>query len=406
MNTTATIPATLSWKPAQGQQTAALRAAGLKVQNLRDAGFAWAKSQAWVAPISVRARQIVDALTNGSPVTPVGHDEAAVIELEDEKADRQSIEIIPGKRTVVGVPTHRVLAIKVRLEKRLPNLERERDSHTQKKMAQMMNARQEAAQIREALAVIDLWLAAPTLPVPDENHFLRAVAQESVSVPNGYHSYYVRNGKLIATACPVINGLRAMVAKAGPVAEPKPDVSVMEAQTKFAHIPGFFPTPDELVQQMIEAADLCAGDVVLEPSAGKGDIAVAVKCAGADVECVEVEGRLVEILKAKHLRVTQGDFLAMPAHAGFDAVLMNPPFEKGADIDHVRHAFGFVKEGGKLVAIVSAGALYRQDRKATEFRAWLDELGAEITDNGAAFEKAFKRTGVATSLVVIVKGEG
>src|SRR3546814_19124442 len=54
----------------------------------------------------------------------------------------------------------------------------------------------------------------------------------------------------------------------------------------------------------------------------------------------------------------------LPAHyAPFDAVIMNPPFDRGRDCDHVRHALAFLKPGGVLVAIMSARAEYGEDQR-------------------------------------------
>jgi hypothetical protein len=45
--------------------------------------------------------------------------------------------------------------------------------------------------------------------------------------------------------------------------------------------------------------------------------------------------------------VIEGDFLALnPADfAPFDRIVMNPPFDRGRDCDHVRHAYEFLKPG-------------------------------------------------------------
>ncbi len=56
---------------------------------------------------------------------------------------------------------------------------------------------------------------------------------------------------------------------------------------------------------------------------------------------------------------------------------MNPPFENGQEIDHVRHAFSLLAPGGRLVSVMSEGPFFRSDSKAIAFRAWLDEVGAE-----------------------------
>jgi hypothetical protein len=49
-----------------------------------------------------------------------------------------------------------------------------------------------------------------------------------------------------------------------------------------------------------------------------------------------------------HALTEADDFMEMPAAGEFDRVLMNPPFEKQQDIDHVRRAFDHLKPGGRL----------------------------------------------------------
>lgn len=116
-----------------------------------------------------------------------------------------------------------------------------------------------------------------------------------------------------------------------------------------------FFTPESLCLEMAQKAAVLGCDV-LEPSAGKGCIADACWTLGAkSITCVEIQPALVQELKNKQRKVVQGDFLKLtPEKLGlFDAVVMNPPFSKKADILHVTHALKFLKPDGILVAIVS-----------------------------------------------------
>jgi protein-L-isoaspartate O-methyltransferase len=128
----------------------------------------------------------------------------------------------------------------------------------------------------------------------------------------------------------------------------------MELMASLKHVPNFFPTPRKLVLQMIERAGIQDCHRVLEPSAGKGDILKAI--ASQDVVAVEFNYKLAEHLRQHfpRLDVRCSDFLEMEPEPTFDRVLMNPPFERGIDEDHLRHALQFLKPGGRLVAIVSA----------------------------------------------------
>ena len=70
--------------------------------------------------------------------------------------------------------------------------------------------------------------------------------------------------------------------------------------------------------------------------------------------------------------VHAGDFLEMNGSIGdFDRIVMNPPFERGADIRHIRHAYEHLRPGGRLVAICAGGP-----RQVTAFRDeavyWID----------------------------------
>lgn len=182
-----------------------------------------------------------------------------------------------------------------------------------------------------------------------------------------------------------------------------------ENRVKFLDIPGFFPTPPDVIAKMLDAART-GGETLsyLEPSAGKGDIVDAIAAAGpfTRIATYEINYTLRELLKVKGVLSCGEDFLAAPVPATeterFDRVLMNPPFEKGADIDHVRHAAKFLKDGGRLVSIMSVGPFYRSDAKAVEFRDWFDRVGGEKTDlPEGAFKDAFRSTGTRVVMVVI-----
>lgn len=161
----------------------------------------------------------------------------------------------------------------------------------------------------------------------------------------------------------------------------------------------FFETPEWLAKQVCEVAGIGSGMVALEPSAGGGRIAKAARSLGADVHCVEVQPHLVHGLKQSGFENTiHGNFLEIEPAAKFDVVVMNPPFCRLQDILHIRHAMGFVKAGGKLVAIASSGTKYRSDKRTVEFRALLDQLGGKVKEIPAG---AFAESGTDVSTVMI-----
>jgi predicted RNA methylase/uncharacterized protein (DUF2147 family) len=181
-------------------------------------------------------------------------------------------------------------------------------------------------------------------------------------------------------------------------------IQELEAEIKLSKIPGYFPTPAAVVSVMLDRARLYEGLLVLEPSAGNGNIADAIRAdyPAVAVHVYEWNLRFSEILKLKGYAVIGSDFMEATGAEIFDRVVMNPPFERQQDIDHVLKAFTQLKTGGVLVSVMAPGFEFRTDRKSTAFREWLESEGGTWEDLP---DGAFKSsgTGVSTRLVTIQK---
>jgi predicted RNA methylase len=151
---------------------------------------------------------------------------------------------------------------------------------------------------------------------------------------------------------------------------------------------GFFPTPDSLAERIIEDAKLYKQEgsfTVLEPSAGTGQLSRRATKHRAIVDCVEYQPGLAQALKAcgHHNNVWCCDFLELkPSTTGlYDRVIMNPPFDRERDIDHVMHALKFLKDDGFLIAIMSAHTEFAESKKAQAFRAHIARMKGKFSDN-------------------------
>lgn len=188
--------------------------------------------------------------------------------------------------------------------------------------------------------------------------------------------------------------------------EPAPDSVIADmrkslaAGVTVAAVPQLFPTPRELAERVADLADVGEGCEVLEPSAGTGSLLGAIGArwheTGGRAVAVEIDGRLCERLRAEFplTDVRCADFLQCNGDLGkFDRVVMNPPFQNGADIKHITHALTFLKPGGRLVAICADGP--RQN----------DTLKPLAESSGGTWEPlpsdSFAGTGVRTALLVI-----
>lgn len=171
---------------------------------------------------------------------------------------------------------------------------------------------------------------------------------------------------------------------------------------------GFFPTPEAAADEFMDKVPTFrrkeGGRLrILEPSAGTGNLArrcirAASQITGYNaeryraeyrfdnlVDVVEIQPHLCAALEAEGLynRVWRADFLTMrPEETGlYDLVVMNPPFDRERDIDHVVHALRFLKPDGQLHAIMSAGTEFRETKKAVAFRRLvIDQLKGGFRD--------------------------
>ena len=172
---------------------------------------------------------------------------------------------------------------------------------------------------------------------------------------------------------------------------------------------GCFFTPPDIVKRLIELAGIRPGMTVLEPSAGIGNISRELDKITIPVVSVEINQKYcdtltryftTEVFNAPMPRhVICADFLTLEPNPIYDRVVMNPPFNRQADIDHVCHAYKFLRHGGKLVSVMSSGIVFRENKKTVDFRNL-------ISNHSGYIEKlpkgAFKESGTMVNTVIVV----
>jgi predicted RNA methylase len=112
----------------------------------------------------------------------------------------------------------------------------------------------------------------------------------------------------------------------------------------------FYPTPRKVVEEMLKDEQI-VGSVILEPSAGKGNILKVLKEQGAmEVLTCEIIEEFQPYLK-ENSRFIKPDFLKVNANeiAHVDYIIMNPPFNKA--IEHIEHAFNIAPPGCTIISL-------------------------------------------------------
>lgn len=161
----------------------------------------------------------------------------------------------------------------------------------------------------------------------------------------------------------------------------------------------FFETPREVGNLLIMEASIQPGMKVLEPSAGRGALADLVRevCPDCELHVVEPEKGNRRILKEKGHRLVGSDFMKFKKK-GYDRVVMNPPFSRQQDIDHVTRAYGLLKPGGRLVSVMSAGTKFRTNKKALAFQRLIEDAGGTVEDLPP---ESFRESGTLVNAVIV-----
>ena len=97
--------------------------------------------------------------------------------------------------------------------------------------------------------------------------------------------------------------------------------------------------------------------------------------------------------------IREVDFLTVRPRANKDAIAMNPPFSRQADIKHVMHASKFLRPGGRLASIMSAAVMFREDRLTVSFRKQVAEQGNVVMRRLPTGSFKSAGTGVETCLI-------
>lgn len=170
----------------------------------------------------------------------------------------------------------------------------------------------------------------------------------------------------------------------------------------------FYPTPSHLaglikgiVTERFKGREaLC----ILDPSAGRGDLLDPFKVRGYGMRLLacEIDPDLRSVLEGKGHVIVHHDFLTFPGMAGVDAIVMSPPFDKGAE--HVLHAWRVLPPGGLLVAVLNAETL-RKTSVSPVRRALAEVVKAngKAEDIGTPFRDAARKTSVECVLLVLEK---
>jgi tRNA G10 N-methylase Trm11 len=177
-----------------------------------------------------------------------------------------------------------------------------------------------------------------------------------------------------------------------------------------------FSTPPNLAYVTAWVANIGKDDVVMEPSAGVGGLAVFAKKAGAKVVVNELSKRRLELLKELDFDHTFNENAEqidniLPADIKPTVVIMNPPFSATAgrikgkkstkfSTAHIEQVLSRLEPNGRVVMIVGKGMA----DNAPSFRKWWDEIKQKynVRVNIGINGKNYKKYGTSFDVQLVV----
>jgi len=164
----------------------------------------------------------------------------------------------------------------------------------------------------------------------------------------------------------------------------------------------FYPTPDDVIDRMIYGIDV-SGKVILEPSAGKGNIVDYLHANGAkEVITCELNKELNIILQSKS-RVIAHDFLTLKSDdvSHINLIIGNPPFS--ADDKHILHAYNIAPPGCTVVMLCNY-SIYKNPYTKVREQLWsLIRENGKIENLGNCFDNAERTTNVEVGCIHLKK---
>lgn len=164
----------------------------------------------------------------------------------------------------------------------------------------------------------------------------------------------------------------------------------------------FYPTPEDVIIQMLEGTEI-ENKIVLEPSAGKGNIIDYLNLNGAknvlfcetEKDLQTISSQKAKFLKADFLQVTSAEI----SHVNL--IVMNPPFT--ADEKHILHAYNIAPAGCKVISLCNYNTIKNSySRTRIELETLIKNYGSS-KNLGECFKTSERSTSVEIGLIILQK---
>ncbi len=163
--------------------------------------------------------------------------------------------------------------------------------------------------------------------------------------------------------------------------------------------PDFYPTPHWIIERITKGIDF-ESSVILEPSAGSGNIVEFALAKGAKVLACEIEPKLRSTLNCK---VIAEDFLTVQSDqvSHITHIVMNPPFS--ADATHILHAWEVAPAGCEIRALCNWETINNPFSRSRKVLKSALEVYGRVEFLGSCFSQAERKTDVEVAYLRLEK---
>lgn len=181
----------------------------------------------------------------------------------------------------------------------------------------------------------------------------------------------------------------------------------------------FFPTPQNVIDEMLNDVKFGYRKTFLEPSAGKGNILDAIlkkeinelnyyrqdneseiSAIKSRIFSIEINPDLRGIIESKGYSVIDYDFLEHQPDRHYDYIIINPPFDDG--IEHFIKAVESFRDS-EVICLQSSSRLEQALEHNLSLAYALRGRDFEVTNLGQCFEDAERKTRVEVSIIKVKK---
>ncbi|PSF33472.1 hypothetical protein C7H19_20090 [Aphanothece hegewaldii CCALA 016] len=139
----------------------------------------------------------------------------------------------------------------------------------------------------------------------------------------------------------------------------------------------YFPSPSWVCDYLTAKTDIQSPSLVLETSAGTGELAKNLSQTSAKIHCIELVPEFRLKLTQQGFIVVGSNFLTTPL-SSYPYIVQNPPFS--VQLSFIYKAYSLLTSEGKLVSLLSDAPLKYHRSVYAQFRNWCYAVNAVLQE--------------------------